>query len=124
MGIYLGQIMEDIQQDTVNPRARARFIRRRTKTNSYSLPDFPRMIWDLKRLGWTHNKIAYQLDVKTPSTISAWATGTRPFYDHGERFIEFWKEQTHLHHVPRENERQTLRYKIGQIDMDFDASEL
>lgn len=116
--------MEDIQQDTVDPRARARFIRRRTKTNTYVLPDFPRMIWDLKRLGWSHRTIAYQLDVKTVSTVSAWATGTRPFYDHGEQFIEFWKEQTHLHHVPRVSERYTLIYKIGQIDMDFDASEL
>lgn len=112
------------KQDTVNPRARARFTRRRSKTNTYSLPDFQRMIWDLKRLNWSHDKIAYQIGVQQASTVSAWATGTRPFYDHGEQLIEFWKEQTHLHHVPRVNERFTLKYKVGQIEMNFDADKL
>lgn len=113
----------DNQQDKVIPRTRARFIRRRTKANNYSLPDFQRMIWDLKRVGWSHEKIAYQLDV-VPTTVSAWATGGGVFYGHGEQFIDFWREQTLLHRVPRANERHTLKYDIARIAQAFNPDEL
>lgn len=106
-----------------SPRARARFVDARQKAKQflkmkrgYKLPDFARMILDLRNLGWSHEKIAVVLDVSSSSTVSAWATGTRPFYEHGDMFIELWKDQTRLDRFPREGERE-YQYDIGQLGL-------
>ncbi|WP_325775661.1 hypothetical protein [Acinetobacter pollinis] len=106
-----------------SPRARARFIDARQKAKQflkkkrgYKRPDFARMILDLRNLGWSHEKIAVVLDVSSSSTVSAWATGTCPFYEHGDMFIELWKDQTRLDRFPREGERE-YQYDIGQLGL-------
>lgn len=105
------------------PRARARFVSARQKAKKfivqrrgYKPPDFARMILDLRNLGWSHEKIAYVLDASS-SAVSSWATGSRPFYDHGDAFIGLWKEQTGLDRYPREGEWLTYKYKLGQQDL-------
>lgn len=105
-----------------DPRARARFVSARQKAKKfivqrrgYKPPDFARMILDLRNLGWSHEKIAYVLDASS-SAVSSWATGSRPFYDHGDAFIELWREQTGIERFPREGEWRTYQYKIGQQD--------
>ncbi|MBU0384588.1 hypothetical protein KN515_23745, partial [Acinetobacter baumannii] len=50
------------------------FVKRR----GYKRPDFNRMILDLGRLGWTHEKIAFLLPVSGASTVSEWARGGIP----------------------------------------------
>ncbi|HAV56914.1 MAG: hypothetical protein A2003_13260 [Acinetobacter sp. GWC1_38_13] len=109
---------------TNDPRARARFVEARKKAKKfivqkrgYKLPDFNRMILDLRNLGWSHEKIAYVLDVQGGSTVSAWATGSVPDYVHGEQFVMLWREQTGIQREPREGEWQTYKYDIGQLDL-------
>ncbi|WP_151983830.1 hypothetical protein [Acinetobacter nosocomialis] len=86
------------------------------KRRAYKRPDFNRMILDLSRLKWTHEKIAFVLPVAGASTVSEWARGGIPNYDNGEAFIELWQKETGLQRFPREGEWQTYKYKIGQQD--------
>lgn len=108
---------------TNDPRARARFQSARKKAKKfiverrgYRVPDFNRMILDLRNLGWSHEKIAFVLDIQGGSTVSAWATGSVPDYVHGEQFVMLWREQTGIQREPREGEWQTYKYDIGQLD--------
>jgi hypothetical protein len=87
------------------------------KKRAYKRPDFNRMILDLGRLKWTHEKIAFVLPVAGASTISEWARGGVPNYEHGEAFIELWRSETCIERVPREGEWQTYQYKIGQLEL-------
>lgn len=94
------------------------------KRRGYKRPDFNRMILDLSRLKWTHEKIAFVLPVSNASTVSEWARGGNPNFEHGEAFIELWKAETGLERVPREGEWMTYKYKIGQMDIFEDGSEI
>lgn len=87
------------------------------KRRGYKRPDFNRMILDLCRLGWTHEKIAFVLPIAGASTVSEWARGGTPNYEHGEAFIELWKTETGIECIPREGEWGTYRYKIGQLEL-------
>lgn len=82
MGLQLvgGECGEGVY--TNSPRARARFINLHTKKKvkefklklrNYKRPDFNRMILDLGKCGWTHEKIADVLPVSGASTVSEWA---------------------------------------------------
>ncbi|OTG80818.1 hypothetical protein B9T31_15975 [Acinetobacter sp. ANC 4558] len=115
------------------PRARARFINQRSKRKvkefllkqrGYKRPDFNRMILDLGRLAWTHEKIADVLPVKGASTVSEWARGGVPNYDNGAALIMLWKMETGIDREPLEGEWGTYNYKIGQLDMFDDWSEI
>lgn len=118
---------------TNDPRARARFINLKTKKKvkefavarrGYKRPDFGRMILDLSRLGWTHEKIAFVLPVANASTVSEWARGGVPNYDNGDAFVELWQIEVGLDRYPREGEWATYKYKIGQLDMFDDWNDL
>lgn len=85
------------------------------KRRAYKRPDFNRMILDLGKLGWTHEKIGFVLPVAGASTISEWARGGVPNYEHGEALIELWCSETCIERVPREGEWQTYKYEIGQL---------
>lgn len=87
------------------------------KRRGYKRPDFNRMILDLSRLGWTHEKIAFVLPVAGASTVSEWARGGTPNYEHGEAFIELWRTETGISREPREGEWQTYKYEIGQLEL-------
>ena len=114
----------NLMEFTNSSRARARFVAARKqakafiiKKRGYKRPDFNRMLLDLRNLGWSHEKIAHVLDVSSASTVSAWSTGTKPFYENGEQLIMLWQEQTGIDRYPREGELQTYRYKVGQLDL-------
>nr|WP_228285144.1 MULTISPECIES: hypothetical protein [Acinetobacter] len=96
------------------------FLKRK---RGYKRPDFARMILDLRNLGWSHEKIAFVLDLSSSSTVSAWATGTRPFYEHGDMFIELWKDQTRLDRFPREGERE-YQYDVGQLGLGIPGNQI
>ena len=107
-----------------DPRARARFIVSKDRAKrflkarrNYKRPDFPRMILDLRNLGWSHEKIAYVLGMSNGSTVSAWATGANPSYMHGDMVVDFWKDQTGIERVPKEGEYMDYRYEIGQLGL-------
>ena len=111
---------------TNDPRARARFINLKTKKKvkefavarrGYKRPDIGRMILDLSRLGWTHEKIAFVLPVANASTVSEWARGGVPNYDNGDAFVELWRLETGIERVPREGEWGTYKYTAGQLDI-------
>lgn len=113
--------------------AAERFINLRTqkkvkefivRLRGYKRPDFNRMILDLSRLGWTHEKIAFVLPVSGASTVSEWARGGVPNYENGEALIELWRAETGVSREPREGEWMTYRYKIGQMDIFEDSSEI
>lgn len=87
------------------------------KRRGYKKPDFNRMILDLSRLGWTHEKIAFVLPVSGASTVSEWARGGTPNFEHGEAFIQLWQSETGLERFPREGEWGIYNYKIGQLDL-------
>ena len=87
------------------------------KQRGYKRPDFNRMILDLSRLKWTHEKIAFVLPVANASTVSEWARGGNPNFEHGEAFIELWKAETGVERVPREGEWQTYKYEVGQLEL-------
>ncbi|MDY6460756.1 hypothetical protein [Acinetobacter faecalis] len=87
------------------------------KQRGYKRPDFNRMILDLSRLKWTHEKIAFVLPVAGASTVSEWARGGIPNFEHGEAFIELWKSETRVDRVPREGEWQTYKYEVGQLEL-------
>lgn len=87
------------------------------KQRGYRRPDFNRMILDLCRLKWTHEKIAFVLPVSGASTVSEWARGGTPNFEHGEAFIELWKAETGVERIPREGEWQAYKYKIGQLEL-------
>ena len=87
------------------------------KRRGYKRPDFNRMILDLVRLGWTHEKIAFVLPVSGASTVSEWARGSIPNYENGEALIELWRAETGISREPREGEWGTYQYKIGQLDL-------
>ncbi|MDN5511444.1 MULTISPECIES: hypothetical protein [unclassified Acinetobacter] len=87
------------------------------KRRGYKRPDFNRMILDLSRLKWTHEKIAFVLPVANASTVSEWARGGNPNFEHGEAFIELWKAETGVERVPREGEWQTYKYEVGQLEL-------
>lgn len=87
------------------------------KRRGYKRPDFNRMILDLSRLKWTHEKIAFVLPVSNASTVSEWARGGNPNFEHGEAFIELWKAETGIERIPREGEWQTYKYEVGQLDL-------
>lgn len=113
-----------------SPRARARFVSAKEqakdfikKKRKYRRPDFPRMILDLRNLGWSHEKIAFVLDVKNSSTVSAWATGSKPFFEHGEQFIELWRDQTKVDRVPRIGELD-YHYEIGQLGLGIPRNQI
>ena len=106
-----------------DPRARARFVSAKqqakkfiVKRRGYKPPDFVRMILDLRNLGWSHEKISYVLDCSA-NAVSSWAVGSRPFYDHGDAFIQLWQEMTGIERYPREGEFLTYKYDIGQLDL-------
>ncbi|WP_335961705.1 hypothetical protein [Acinetobacter haemolyticus] len=64
------------------------------KIRRYSAPDFNSMMNELKELhSMSEEKIAYVLDVTT-SAVSDWIAGSRPFYSHGDIFIDLWKTLT------------------------------
>ncbi|AWL30518.1 hypothetical protein DJ533_12065 [Acinetobacter defluvii] len=114
----------DLMEYSNSPRARARFVDARkqakafiVKKRAYRCPDFNRIILDLRNLGWSHEKIAHVLDVSSASTVSAWSTGTKPFYENGEQLIMLWQEQTGIERYPREGEWQTYKYRVGQLDL-------
>lgn len=103
-------------------RARTCFVEARTQAKdflkekmNYKKPDFPRMILDLRNLKWSHLRIAHVLDLKCASTVSAWATGTRPFFENGEHLISLWRDQTGLERVPRVGEHLSYRYDVKAI---------
>ena len=56
--------------------------------------DWFRLITDLERAGFTHDKIARQL-VASRSSIFYWKTGSEPRYSDGERLIRLWALVTH-----------------------------
>ncbi len=105
-----------------SPRARARFFdankqaKRFVKARrQYKLPDFARMILDLRNLNFSHEKIASLLQVSGSSTVSAWASaGVKPFYENGEQLIMLWQDQTGLKRIPRVGEQLTYRYSIDR----------
>ncbi|WP_326519020.1 hypothetical protein [Acinetobacter sp. CAAS 2-6] len=98
----------------ISKRARA-FINAQRK---YKKPDFNRMILDLQKLGWTHEKIAFVLPVANASTVSEWARGGAfPNFENGEAFIMLWRDETGIEREPREGEWQTYQYEIGQLDL-------
>lgn len=106
--------------------AAERFINLRTqkkvkefivKLRGYKRPDFNRIILDLSRLGWTHEKIAFVLPVSGASTVSEWARGGVPNYENGEALIELWRAETGISREPREGEWGTYQYKIGQLEL-------
>lgn len=106
--------------------AAERFINLRTqkkvkefivKLRGYKRPDFNRMILDLGRLGWTHEKIAFVLPVSGASTVSEWARGGVPNYENGEALIELWRAETGISREPREGEWMTYKYEIGQLNL-------
>lgn len=70
------------------------------KRRGYKRPDFNRMILDLSRLGWTHEKIAFLLPVSGASTVSEWARGGVPNYENGEALIELWRSETGISREP------------------------
>lgn len=122
--------MSDLVVDSIvfaeSSRARARFINQRTKKKvkkflverrGYKRPDFNRMILDLGRLRWTHEKIADVLPVSSASTVSEWARGGIPNYDNGDALIELWRSETGIQRFPRDGEWATYKYKIGQLDI-------
>ena len=126
----------DMTVDTIvfanSPRARARFLNQRTKKKvkaflverrKYKRPDFNRMILDLLKLGWTHEKIADVLPVSGASTVSEWARGGIPNYENGDAFIQLWQMELGFSRFPREGEWMTYKYKVGQLDM-FEWEEL
>lgn len=119
----------DCLVNTDSPRARARFQNTETKKKvkafrvkmrGYKRPDFNRMILDLTKLGWTHEKIAYVLPVAGASTVSEWARGGVPNFDNGDAFVLLWQTETGLQRFPRENEYE-YKYKIGQLDIFADG---
>lgn len=87
------------------------------KQRGYKRPDFNRIILNLSSLGWTHEKIAFVLPVAGASTVSEWARGGTPNFEHGEALIELWKAETGVERVPREGEWQSYRYEIGQLEL-------
>ncbi len=87
------------------------------KQRGYKRPDFNRIILDLSRLKWTHEKIAFVLPVAGASTVSEWARGGTPNFEHGEALIELWKAETGVERVPREGEWQTYKYEVGQLEL-------
>lgn len=106
--------------------AAERFINLRTqkkvkefivKLRGYKRPDFNRIILDLSRLAWTHEKIAFVLPVSGASTVSEWARGGVPNYENGEALIELWRAETGISREPREGEWGTYQYKIGQLEL-------
>ena len=130
MGNLGFEVAVDSNAGLESPRARARFINQRAKKKvkmflvgrrGYKRPDFNRMILDLGRLKWTHEKIADVLPVSSASTVSEWARGGIPNYDNGDALIELWRIETGVDRFPREGEWATYTYKIGQLDI-FDGS--
>ena len=116
----------DLVSSSADPRARARFqnlqLKKKVKEfrvamRGYKRPDFNRMILDLCKLGWTHEKIADVLPVSGASTVSEWARGSAPNYENGEALIELWRAETGISREPREGEWQSYQYKIGQLDL-------
>ena len=108
--------MSDLVVDSIvfaqSPRARTRFINQRTKKKvkeflvkrrGYKRPDFNRMILDLGRLKWTHEKIADVLPVSGASSVTEWARGGIPNYDNGEALIVLWMTLTNKteNEIPR-----------------------
>lgn len=107
-----------------SPRARARFFDANKKAkrfikarNHYKAPDFGRMLLDLRNLGFSHEKIAMLLKVSGSTTVSAWSTGARPFFENGDQLIMLWQDQTGIDRFPRIGEQLTYRYKFGQMDI-------
>lgn len=120
----------DLIAVTNNPRARARFLNTeakkkvkefRVKMRGYKRPDFNRMILDLCKLGWTHEKIAFVLPVANASTVSEWARGGKPNYENGDAFVMLWQIETGIERVPREGERLSYQYTVGQLDIFADG---
>lgn len=114
-----------------SPRTRARFLEANKrakqflkKRRGYKTPDFGRMILDLRNLSWSHEQIASVLDVSNSTTVSAWATGSKPFYEHGEAFIDLWRDQTGIERVPRIGEWGVYHYTFGQLDIFADGGEI
>ncbi|WP_353170892.1 hypothetical protein [Acinetobacter rudis] len=114
----------DVSSD--DPRARARFINLKSqqkvkefkvKLRGYKRPDFNRMILDLCKIGWTHEKIAFVLPVRGASTVSEWARGGVPNYDNGRAFELLWQTEIGIKRIPLEGEEVTYKYKIGQLDI-------
>lgn len=126
MGMKDMDMTVDMMAFADSPRARARFINQRTKKKvkeflvkqrGYKRPDFNRMILDLGRLGWTHEKIADVLPVSGASTVSEWARGGIPNYDNGAAFILLWKIETGVDREPLDGEWGIYTYKVGQLDI-------
>ena len=67
----------------------------------YEPVDWFRIIADLKVLGFSHEAIAYAIDVDNHKTISSYACGVNPRYENGEKLIDLWRRETNKHHPPR-----------------------
>ena len=119
-------MLHSIDYTTSQKAAADRFINLRTKKKvkefivkqrGYKRPDFNRMILDLNKCGWTHEKIAFVLPVSGASTVSEWARGGVPNYENGEALIELWRSETGIERIPREGEWGIYQYKIGQLEL-------
>ena len=61
----------------------------------YAAPNYAEMIKELKEHHeMTAEKIAFVLPVSNASTVSEWARGGTPNFEHGEAFVELWKALT------------------------------
>ena len=118
-----------INSDALIKESQIRFIQQRSKKTvkefllklrGYKRPDFNRMILDLHKLGWTHEKIADVLPVSGASTVSEWARGGIPNYENGDAFILLWQMETGVKRYPREGEWATYQYNVGQLDCSAD----
>lgn len=129
----MGDMTVDSMVFSDDPRARARFINTKHKKSvkafrvalrNYKRPDFNRMILDLTKLGWTHEKIAFVLPVANASTVSEWARGGKPNYENGEAFVMLWRTETGIQREPREGEWQSYQYTVGQLDIFADGGDI
>lgn len=83
------------------PRARTRFVRRVGYLADYRPINWFRILADLKRSGWTHEQIAYQIDCNK-TAVGNWAIGEfSPKFKNGEMLLLLWRQETGKDDVPR-----------------------
>ncbi len=64
------------------------------KIRRYSAPNFSLMIGELRENhDMSIEKIAFILQ-DSASAVFGWSTGAKPFYEHGENFVDLWKTLT------------------------------
>ncbi|ALH95665.1 hypothetical protein [Acinetobacter equi] len=106
-----------VQERFINLRQQKKIKEFLLRQRGYKRPDFNRILLDLGRLGWTHEKIAFLLPVAGASTVSEWARGGTPNFENGEALIELWKAETGVERFPRDGEWSTYKYEIGQLKL-------